>query len=423
MPDSTPEISPKTNAAEKDRAPFSHASVVVYWVSSAVERAFTELSQDRLCVRLRVEQHHGGIARAIETYRDNATPNVLVIEIASDNPNDALAELDTLADYCDPDTKVMVLGLNNDVGFYRSLISRGVREYVLMPFDAHKALDALYRMIGPAQGSRGRCVAFIGAQGGAGSSMLSHHVALHVAETLKSPTLLIDLDLAFGTAGLTFDRSINKGSVELLFATRRELGDIFERVRFEVNTHLNVIGTSGSLFRTFDIERRMIDTLVQHIRSEYPLTFLDVPHNWTQWVRFLLADVDDIVLTMTPDIPGLKNARAILSALNDIRPNSVPPTIVLNKVGVPKRQEISIKDIETHLGNPVSQSIPFAAESFRRCVNEGKTLFAIAPKSKEAVAIINVARQFLPARSEETNQSGSPLSRLFKSLQKSKKAV
>jgi Flp pilus assembly CpaE family ATPase len=68
---------------------------------------------------------------------------------------------------------------------------------------------------------------------------------------------------------------------------------------------------------------------------------------------------------------------------------------VLNKVGVPKRQEISIKDIETHLGNPVSQSIPFAAESFGRCVNEGKTLFAIAPKSKEAVAIINVARQFL----------------------------
>ena len=422
MSESAQSVPSKSRTSEKERAPFSHSSMSVFWVSPAVERAFIELGQDRLCVRLKIEQYEGGIEKAIETYRESATPNVLVVELNSDNPDDALSELDSLADYCDPDTKVMVLGRNNDVGFYRSLISRGVREYVLMPFDMHKALDALYRMIGPAQGTRGRCVAFIGAQGGTGSSMLSHHVSLHVAETLKSPTLLIDLDLAFGTAGLTFDRNVNKGSVELLFATRRELGDIFERVRFEVNPYLNVIGTSGSLFRTFDIEQQMIDTLVQHVRAEYPLTFLDVPHNWTQWVKFLLADVDDIVLTMTPDIPSLKNARAILTTLKDIRPNSASPTIVVNKAGVPKRQEISIKDLETHLGASIAHTIPFAPESFGRCVNEGKTLFAIAPKSKEAAAIINVAKQFLPARNAEAKQSEAPLSRLFKALQKAKKA-
>ena len=416
MADSNQSIAYKSNIMGNQRAPFSHASMAVFRLSSAVENAFIKLSQDRLCVRLKIEHYDGGIAKAIEIYRERATPNVLVVELTSDNPADALVELDSLADFCDPDTKVMVLGRNNYVGFYRSLISRGVREYVLMPFDAHKALDALYRMIGPEQGSRGRCVAFIGAQGGSGSSMLSHHVSLHVAETLKSPTLLIDLDLAFGTAGLTFDHSINKGSVELLFATRRELGDIFDRVKFEVSSHLNVIGTSGSLFRTFDIDQRMIDTLVQHVRSVYPLTFLDVPHSWTQWVRFLLADVDDVVLSMTPDIPSLKNAHAILNALNDIRPNSSPPIIVVNKVGVPKRQEISISDIATHLGVKISHSIPFAAESFGRCVNEGKTLFAIAPKSKEAAVIINVAKEFLPARTEAADQSGNPLKRLFKAL-------
>ena len=419
QPLSTP---PTFKANDKERVPFAHASLAVFWVSAAVEKAFTELSQDRLCVRLRVEQQKGGVNQAIEVYRESATPNVLVIELASDDPAEALAELDAMADYCDPETKVIVVGRNNDVGFYRSLISRGVQEYILIPFDAHKALDALYRIIGPAQGARGRCVAFIGAQGGVGSSAISHHVSLHVAESLKSPTLLIDLDLAFGTAGLTFDKSVNKGSVELLFATRRELGDMFERVKFEVNTYLSVIGTSGSLFRTFDIERRMVDTLVQHVRSEYPLTFLDVPHNWTQWVRFLLADVDDIVLTMTPDIPSLKNARAIISALGDIRPNSAPPTIVVNKVGVPKRQEISLKDIETHLGVPISYKIPFAAESFGRCVNEGKTLFVIAPNSKETAAMIDVAKPFLPTRAEEAKQNNSLLNRLFKTRPKAKKA-
>lgn len=415
-------FSTQTKMTDKERVPFAHASMSVFWNSPTVEKTFTELSQDRLCVRLRVEKFEGGVPKAIDIHRTDATPNVLVIELTSDHPNEALAELELLANYCDPETKVIVVGRNNDVGFYRSLMARGVHEYLLIPFDSFKALDALYRLIGPSQGSRGRCIAFIGAQGGVGSSILSHHVAFHVAETLKSPTLLVDLDLAFGNAGMTFDRSINKGSVELLFATRRELGDVFERVRFKVSDYLDLIGTSGSLYRTFDIERRMIDTLVQHIRSEYPLTFLDVPHNWTQWIKFLLADVDDIVITMTPNIPGLKNTRSILNTLNDLRPNSTPPTVVVNKSGVPKQQELTIDDIETHLGIKVAHVIPFGAESFGRSINEGKTLFVAAPKAKETAAIIKLAKIFLPARSEEANQSQSIFSRLFQSRIKRIKA-
>lgn len=405
----------RTLELHKERVPFAHTSLSVFWLTPAVERAFFQMGQDRLCVRLRIEQQEGGIDKAIDIHRHSATPNVLVVELASDQPQAALAELDQMADYCDPDTKVIVLGRNNDVGFYRSLIARGVHDYILMPFDAQKALEALYRQIGPARGARGRCVAFIGCQGGVGSSTIGHHVSLHVAETLKSPTLLIDLDLAFGTAGLTFDKSINKGSAEVLFATQRDLGDIFDRVKFEVNTHLHVIGTSGLLYRTFDIEQQMIDTLIQHVRSEYPLTFLDVPHNWTQWTRFLLADVDDIVLTMMPNIPSIKHTRAILNALGDIRPNSAPPIVVINKCGLPKRQEVSFKDIETHLDIKAYYKIPFVAESFGHCQIEGKTLFAVAPKSKETSAVIDIAKLFLPARKEETNESSSFFGRLFKS--------
>lgn len=103
-----------------------------------------------------------------------------------------------------------------------------------------------------------------------------------------------------------------------------------------------MLNIQGLLHRSASINLWLSVRLVVSVICIVAIPAYAAPDNWTQWVRFLLADVDDIVLTMTPDIPGLKNARAILSALNDIRPNSVPPTIVLNKVGVPKRQEISI---------------------------------------------------------------------------------
>ena len=77
----------------------------------------------------------GGMAAATEAYRTAPTPNVIILE--TEGRNDILAGLDQLATVCDPGTRVVVIGHDNDVTLYRELVRRGVSDYVISPVTRH----------------------------------------------------------------------------------------------------------------------------------------------------------------------------------------------------------------------------------------------------------------------------------------------
>ena len=95
---------------------------------AALQRAGADrrLSKAHLTVQL------GGIAAAMEFYRDQVTPNLLIVETRLSGQA-ALDELDHLAEVCDPATKVIVVGRHNDVELYRDLMRRGASEYLVAP--------------------------------------------------------------------------------------------------------------------------------------------------------------------------------------------------------------------------------------------------------------------------------------------------
>ena len=106
-----------------------------------------------------------------------------------------------------PGTKVVVVGQTNDIALYRELMRRGVSEYLTQPLSALqmiRAVGALYA--DPSAPFVGRQVALVGAKGGVGASTLAHNFAWAMAEKMQTATVLVDLDLAFGTAGLDFNQ-------------------------------------------------------------------------------------------------------------------------------------------------------------------------------------------------------------------------
>ena len=83
---------------------------------AALQRAGADrrLSKAHLTVQL------GGIAAAVEHYRGQMTPNLLIVETRL-HGQAALAELDRLAEVCDSATKVVVVGRTYDVHLIRNL--------------------------------------------------------------------------------------------------------------------------------------------------------------------------------------------------------------------------------------------------------------------------------------------------------------
>ena len=183
--------------------------------------AVQSAGEDRRLAKAHLKIQMGGITAAVEAYSNSPTPNVIVIESESGG-EDVLNGLDALAEVCDPGSRVVVIGGVNDVVHYRELMRRGVSDYLISPIET---LDVVRTICGlfsaPDAKPVGRIIAVVGAKGGVGASTIAHNVGWAIARDLSLDTVVTDLDLAFGTAGLDYNQDPPQGVADAVFSQAR----------------------------------------------------------------------------------------------------------------------------------------------------------------------------------------------------------
>lgn len=344
---------------------------------------------DRRMSRAHVTLQLGGIMAAVQVYQGQATPNLLIVE--SHGSRDViLSELAQLAQVCQPSTKVVVVGHLNDVVLYRELIRQGVSEYLVAPLHAMQVVECVANLYhDPKAPPVGQIVAFVGAKGGVGSSTLAHNFAWAMSKQHATDTVITDLDLAFGTAGLNFNQDSTGGIVDALLQPDRVDATLIDRLLTKLNDKLSLLSGPGSVEKEFNIESHAIETVLSAIRGSVPCVVVDVPNMWAPWIKYTLVHADQVVITATPDLPCLRNTKNLVDLLKQSRPNDNPPKVILNQVGVPKRPEISPADFSKAIGAEIAAIIPYDAQNFGTAQSNGSMIFEVAAKSKAAEALQN----------------------------------
>ncbi|MET3665424.1 CpaE family protein [Caulobacter sp. 1776] len=377
--------------------------------AALVEKA----AADRRMARASTIVREGGLEAAVEYYQNQPTPSLVMVE-TTDGAQRLLHLLDSLAQVCDPGTKVVVVGQTNDIALYRELIRRGVSEYLtqpLGPLQVIRAVGALYA--DPSAPFVGRQIAFVGAKGGVGASTLAHNFAWSMAEKMQTATVLADLDLAFGTAGLDFNQDPLQGMLDALTQPDRLDPVLMDRMMVRCGDRLSLFAAPASLDDDYEIDADAYEEVTQKIRGAAPFVVLDIPHVWNAAIRRVLVGSDDLVVVATPDLASLRNAKNIIDLVKGSRPNDVPPRLVLNQVGVPGRPEIPVKDFGEALGVQPSLVLPFDPKPYGQAANNGQMLAEVAPKSKAAEGLEHLAR-LISRREPPAVQKSSMLSGLFK---------
>ena len=368
---------------------------------------------DRRMARASTVVRDGGLEAAVEYYQNQPTPSLVMVE-TTDSAQRLLHLLDSLAQVCDPGTKVVVLGQTNDIALYRELMRRGVSEYLtqpLGPLQVIRAVGGLYA--DPSAPFVGRQIAFVGAKGGVGASTLSHNFAWAMAEKMQTATVLVDLDLAFGTAGLDFNQDPLQGVLDALSQPDRLDPVLMDRMMVRCGDRLSLFAAPAALDDDYEISADAYEEVTQKIRGAAPFVVLDLPHVWNAAARRVLVGSDDLVVVATPDLASLRNAKNIIDLVKGSRPNDVPPRLVLNQVGVPGRPEIPVKDFGEALGVQPSLVLPFDPKPYGLAANNGQMLAEVAPKSKAAEGLEHLAR-LISRREPPPSQKSSMLSGLFK---------
>ncbi|KQP61365.1 CtpF protein [Methylobacterium sp. Leaf399] len=346
---------------------------------------------DRRMQKAHVKVQMGGGPAAVEAYRHAPTPNVIIIETqgAKSRP---LECLDSLAEVCDEGTKVIVIGHVNDVQLYRQFLQRGVSEYLMAPVDPITLIQSISDLFtAPGAKPVGRTIAVVGAKGGVGSSTIAHNLAWTIARGHGTATVIADLDIAFGTAGLNFNQDPPQGIAEAVFAPERLDGNLLDRLLSKCSDNLSLLSAPAILDRTTDLSEPAFDNLVDLLRAAVPCIILDVPHQWSAWTRRLLIAADEIVIVAAPELASLRNAKNLLTLLQQNRPNDARPRIVLNGVGVPKRPEIGAADFAKALDAPLTASIPFDPALFGTAANNGQMIAEIQPGAKASEVYADLA--------------------------------
>ncbi len=190
--------------------------------------AFVNSSEDESIIKEAISRlllpysniHKGGIKAAIKTLANIRSPKILLVDITdSELP---ISDINALADVCEPGVKVLTMGSKNDVGLFRDLLSIGISDYLTKPL----SIDLVQRAIGSlideedappkTKSKTGKIITFVGTRGGVGTSTIATKTAWHLGADRKRRTVILDLDLHFGTVGLTLDLDIKHDLREAL---------------------------------------------------------------------------------------------------------------------------------------------------------------------------------------------------------------
>ncbi|AVT82592.1 AAA family ATPase [Rhodopseudomonas palustris] len=395
-------------------APAPRVSVQAFCETVETAAAVQSAGEDRRLAKAHLKIQMGGVTAAIEAYRSAPTPNVIVLE--TDARSDVLAGLDQLATVCDPGTRVIVIGKVNDVTLYRELVRRGVSDYAIAPVQPIDVVRSICNLFSaPEAKAVGRIIAVVGAKGGVGASTVAHNIAWAIARDLALDSVVADLDLAFGTAGLDYNQDPPQGIAEAVFAPDRVDTAFVDRLLSKCTDHLSLLAAPATLDRVYDFGADAFDAVFDTLRTTMPCIVLDVPHQWTGWAKRSLITADDILIVATPDLANLRNTKNLIDLLKAGRPNDRPPLYCLNQVGVPKRPEISTSEFAKAIESQPIVSIPFEPQIFGAAANNGQMIAEIAANHKTTEMFLQIAQR-LTGRGEAKKPKGSFLGPILEKL-------
>ena len=362
--------------AEQPLGRVPYITMRAFYETSEFISTINHAASDRRLARADVTVSPGGLRGAVQFFATNPTPDLLVIETGLQS-NALLMELDALAEVCDANTKVVLIGVINDISLYRRLTEQGVAEYLVAPVGTLGLINLVLRLFPQDAARLGKILAFIGAKGGAGSSTVAQNTASSLAKD-GTKVLLVDLDLHFGTAALNYNIDAPVGFTEQLAGAERLDEAFFERLLHKHGPNLSLLAGATASRDIVPPALEVLDQILDRARATFPFVVLDLPHEWTPWVRQALLSADEVIVTAEPDLANLRNVRMMFDLLKSARPNDADPLLVLNRVGIAKRDEIKADQFTASLGAPAKAKFAFSPKIFSQASNGGQMIAEVS---------------------------------------------
>lgn len=349
----------------------------------------------------------GGLRAAVQSLSVSASPTILFVDLAEST--DPLADVNALAEVCEPGTVVIAAGSTNDVRLYRELLNSGIQDYLLKPFTADQVRDALAQaqmmLMGPRHGALAEdqvhlMTAVIGVRGGVGASTVATSIAWLMGENGDHTTALLDLDVHFGTDALSLDLEPGRGLTDAIDNPARIDGLFLERALVKANDKLSVLSAEAPINNPIITDGGAYFQLQEEMKSAFECTIVDCPRGMMVQHPHLFHDVQSVVLVVDLTLAATRDTIRILSWLKNNAPQA-GVLVVANRVH-PSLTEISRKDFESSIERGIDFVLPYDHKQAVNAAKLGKSIAEAGKSSKIGQGLAEVAARLL----EHVNEDG-----------------
>lgn len=152
-----------------------------------LEKTFSFLPETLEGVSIKSRFFQKSIKELIKEEKKISPCDLLFIQLK--NPDIPVKDIKKLVSKTPKQTKIIVLGEQNDITLYKNLLALGVNDYIALPIDPQNflqllsfKLDSNTRVKDHALLSQGKIISFLGARGGIGTSTLCVNTAWRMSK-------------------------------------------------------------------------------------------------------------------------------------------------------------------------------------------------------------------------------------------------
>ncbi|HET6194812.1 MAG TPA: AAA family ATPase, partial [Acetobacteraceae bacterium] len=240
---------------------------------------------------------------------------------------------------------------------------------------------------GPGAGL-GQVVAFIGSRGGVGTSTTAVSCAWLLAEKNKENTVLLDLDLHFGTVALNLDTDPGSGLCEALEQPSRIDALFVDRATIKVSDTLRILAAEAAVAETLMIDAGAIDVLLYELRRKFAWVIIDLPRWVTPTQRVVLGAASRVVIMCERSLAGLRDTIRLQTLMREHAPQT---HVLLVEAGASgERATVGKSEFEKAVGKSLDAVLSHDAKSAGAATNAGQPLPVAAPRSPVVREIENM---------------------------------
>lgn len=256
---------------------------------------------------------------------------------------------------------VILIGPEGNTDIVRLALKAGAKDFHSHPVETDTLVKSI-RDVGKkrdiSRTDEGELCVFMSAKGAAGASILACSVAhAMTAKSDKNNTLIMDLDLQYGSLPIYFDQTSNTKLTQTLLASELIDQTLLDACITRTESGIDILSShSDTVFSSWDVSQNSVNNLLNLVLSHYSHVVVDIPKHIDPISFQAIEKAKKICIVLQQNLSDLRQARQIVGLLKDQGVANDRIILVVNRFE--KKGVVRIADVEDAFEQITVVSVP-----------------------------------------------------------------